>query len=89
MNNESGLKWVRFVATQLEGHSMEAWRVEAREDEIELGYIKFYPRWRKFAFYPLNDTLFEADCLHDIANFCKKRSIEFRATKRKRKEPSR
>ena len=85
MGDEAGPKWVRFVVTQLEGRSTEAWRVEAREDGVELGYIKFYPRWRKFAFYPLNDTLYEADCLHDIADFCKERTKEFWSAKRRKR----
>lgn len=81
MSDPAGPKWVRFVVTNLEGRSTEAWRVEAREDGEELGYIKFRSRWRKFAFYPLNDTLFEADCLHDIADFCEERTKEFWAAK--------
>jgi hypothetical protein len=84
VSDKAGPKWVRFVVTTLKGRSTEAWRVESREDRVELGYIKFYPRWRKFAFFPLNDTLYEADCLHDIADFCKERTREFLTAKRRR-----
>jgi hypothetical protein len=37
---------------------------------LHLGYIKFRPQWRKFSFYPDPNTLYEADCLKDIASFC-------------------
>lgn len=32
----------------------------------ELGQIKFYPQWRKFVFYPKENTLFDSSCLDDI-----------------------
>lgn len=32
----------------------------------ELGQIKFYPQWRKFVFFPKENTLFDSSCLEDI-----------------------
>lgn len=33
--------------------------VRASDDSEDiLGYIKFYPRWRKFSFFPIKNTLF-------------------------------
>ena len=32
----------------------------------ELGQIRFYPQWRKFVFYPKENTLFDSSCLDDI-----------------------
>lgn len=32
----------------------------------ELGKIRFYPQWRRFVFYPKEDTLFDSSCLEDI-----------------------
>lgn len=40
--------------------------------EIELGKISFFGRWRKYCFYPNNDTLFDYLCLTEISTFCKK-----------------
>ena len=34
-----------------------------------LGDIKWYASWRKYAFFPEPNTLYEQDCLRDIANF--------------------
>ena len=31
-----------------------------------LGIIKWYGRWRQYAFFPDNNTLFNAECLNDI-----------------------
>lgn len=34
-----------------------------------IGEIKWYAQWRKYAFYPQNNTVYEQDCLKDIAQF--------------------
>jgi len=45
-----------------------------------LGYISFYPQWRKFVFFPNKEiiTLFDDSCLREIANFCEDQSREWR-----------
>ncbi len=35
-----------------------------------LGTVKWYSGWRRYAFFPEDGTLFEADCLWDLAEFC-------------------
>ncbi len=34
-----------------------------------LGDIKWWCSWRKYAFFPAPDTLYEQDCLRDITKF--------------------
>ena len=34
-----------------------------------LGIIKWYAHWRRYAFFPEPDTLYEESCLKDIAKF--------------------
>jgi hypothetical protein len=36
---------------------------------VHLGDIKWYAPWRKYAFFPESETLYEQDCLKDIARF--------------------
>ena len=38
-------------------------------DGILLGTIKWFSKWRKYAFFPSAETLFEESCLGEIANF--------------------
>jgi hypothetical protein len=40
------------------------------KDGDSLGEIRFFPTWRKYSFYPYGQTVYEADCLRDIAQFC-------------------
>lgn len=35
-----------------------------------LGDVKWFGRWRRYAFFPAPETVFERTCLRDIANFC-------------------
>jgi hypothetical protein len=67
----------------------DTWLVKTKQPEgggagvvKTLGSIQFYPRWRAYAFYPLPQTLFEKDCLRDIADFCERATIAWRVTKR-------
>jgi hypothetical protein len=50
-----------------------------------LGYIKWFTRWRRYVFYPLPDTLYDASCLREIAEFCahETREQQVRATVRR------
>jgi hypothetical protein len=36
-----------------------------------LGIIKWYVRWRQYAFFPENGTLFNVECLDDIQSYMK------------------
>ena len=36
----------------------------------ELGQVKWYGPWRCYSFFPEAGTLFEKQCLRDIAAFC-------------------
>lgn len=34
-----------------------------------LGTIRWFGRWRQYAFFPEDDTIYSAGCLDDIADF--------------------
>lgn len=39
------------------------------ENGSVLGYVKWFARWRKYAFFPVPEVVFETQCLKDIASF--------------------
>jgi len=43
---------------------------------IRLGIIRWWPAWRKYAFWPGTNTLFEEVCLREIADFCEQTTKE-------------
>lgn len=67
---EASTKTKRFMVT-----------VAGTRDEV-LGEIRFFPRWRKYSFFPQTGSLYEADCLRDIASFCETETVGWRMSKR-------
>jgi len=45
------------------------WSVLNKENEAHLGFISWYGAWRRYCFYANATTIFEQNCLRDIANF--------------------
>lgn len=37
----------------------------------ELGEVKWYPAWRRYAFFPNESTLYDANCLNEVEKFLK------------------
>lgn len=60
-----------------------AWAVHASADNLYLGHIQWFARWRCYIFQPEPSTVYEKTCLRDIANFVDRMTIE----QRKRKKP--
>ena len=56
----------------------KVWLVEALRDGAVLGQVKWFGRWRKYAFYPI-DAIFEQVCLREIADFIEAVTREHRA----------
>lgn len=44
------------------------WNVRALDGTI-LGVVKWTSRWRRYAFFPEPNTMFEGECLFDITQF--------------------
>lgn len=63
------MKWI--VIDKIEGTGKtKCFNVRTLDRFVLLGRISFYSRWREYAFFPYTGTLYEADCLRDIAQFC-------------------
>lgn len=52
--------------------------VMATDGEMMLGRVSWYSKWRKYCFWPFADTLYEQDCLRDIADFIQRQTHEQR-----------
>jgi hypothetical protein len=79
-----GRKWIRFDLQNTPSRKTKVWVVWSSKEDFEgaeLGQVKFYPQWRKFAFFPASQTLFEKDCLRDIADFCETATKEWRSSR--------
>jgi len=63
-------KWIVFILVK-EGDKTDIWHICTKDLKEKLGEIKWFGRWRTYAFFPYQDTIYEDDCLIDIANFIK------------------
>jgi hypothetical protein len=46
--------------------------------------VRWFSRWRKYAFYPGRETVFEEDCLREIADFCETRTREYKQARKEK-----
>lgn len=75
-------KWIEFEhCPPKEGKKTSLWIVKNKESCTTIGLVKWYSAWRTYAFFPANDTIFEDDCLYDIAQFIKDKMTERIANK--------
>ncbi len=45
--------------------------VESKHSGTMLGEIKWFARWRQYAFFPGRETVFNVECLNDIITHIK------------------
>lgn len=74
-------RWIRFEeGPRSPSGKTRSWSVVAKHGGVELGAVYWYAPWRKYAFAPSPyETVFEQDCLRDIATFIESRTREHRA----------
>lgn len=68
-------KWIEF-REQTQTGKTRIFKCFNVEFNCELGTVKWYSAWRKYAFFPLENIVFETQCLKDIAGFLDKLMLE-------------
>lgn len=61
-------KFITFHEIIFTDKKTKAWEVRSLASST-LGLIKWYTPWRRYAFFPGMDTIFDAACLKDIIVF--------------------
>lgn len=71
-------KWIRFDPLPVPpSFKTGRWMVVAKDGDIALGEIRWYPQWRKYTFQPgPRGSIFEPTCLRDIAAFIDERMAD-------------
>lgn len=76
------MSWIRFDE---EGKSASGktsiWAVasaadkgDSQEQYAVLGSVKWFAPWRRYCFFPGRQTVYEQDCLREIATFCESKT---------------
>lgn len=72
------------VATDRPGKTKQ-WVVKTSDEfGLILGFVRWYTSWRKYCYAPLTETVYEEQCLREIADFVAARTAEQRATWKRR-----
>lgn len=70
-------KWIEMVETHSSpSGKTKCFGVVTKEGRSYLGEIKWFARWRRYAFFPASETVYEQNCLWDIADFCATQTTE-------------
>lgn len=71
--------WIRFneMRRSASGRT-RIWHVVSLDGQL-LGEVHWFSRWRKYAFFPHPGTVFEQDCLRELATFCERQTAEHKA----------
>lgn len=75
-------KWIKFVDISFKDSKTKRWAV-CSETTGAIGYIRWYGRWRKYAFFPNHSTVYEQDCMRDISDFIESETKEHKKQWRK------
>lgn len=51
------------------GRKTDIFTVRSSMNQAFLGTISWYGRWRRYVFFPMQNTLFDVSCLREIADF--------------------
>ncbi len=63
-------KWIDFnEIKQPPERKTRLWYVGVKNSPECIGIIKWFPAWRKYAFFPSENSIFEQDCLRNISDF--------------------
>lgn len=77
--------WIIFHLISTTGKTT-VWEVMNKERTAILGVIKWYGAWRRYSFFPHQNTIFEKTCLRDIADFCEEETQVHREALKRAKE---
>jgi hypothetical protein len=53
--------------------------------DMALGIVKWWAHWRRYCFFPYINTLLDAGCLIDIADFCTRVTADQKADQARRR----
>ena len=62
-------KWLVFHRLHNPNIKTQIWLIISNHYGQQLGYIKWFSRWRCYSFFPERETIFNNGCLKDIKDF--------------------
>jgi len=72
-----------ILQPQEEGRKTDTYKVLSARDSLVLGSVSFYPKWRKYVFFPSQHMLFDPACLRELADFVERQTTAWKAKRGK------
>lgn len=73
------MQWIYISERPMDkGRKTKIFLVKSLDGDNFLGLIKWYGAWRKYCFFPEEQTIFESVCLKDISDFCYTETKEYK-----------
>ena len=69
--------WIMFEIAERKPKT-NVWNVLTKDGQSLLGKVAWFGRWRRYAFFPEEATVFEHQCLDDIRAFLVTETIDQR-----------
>ena len=66
---DANSKWINFSLYENTGKTGKYHVLTKDYHPIKLGEVKWFSRWRQYAFFPEPETVYEKQCMGDIVNF--------------------
>lgn len=74
-------RWIEFLeAGRTQSGKTTIYAVRSKGTGGTLGEVRWFGRWRKYAFFPVDGTVFDQACLRDIATFCEQQTAAHAAS---------
>lgn len=67
--------YIKFVeGPKSKSGKTQTWWIVQKQKDLHLGWVGWWGSWRRYAFYPKPNTVFEEVCLRDITAFITERT---------------
>lgn len=63
-------KWLEFFEERDTGKT-KVFLVRSKVDGCELGFVKWYANWRQYVYEPVDNCVWNSDCLIELSAFIK------------------
>ena len=73
-------KWIKFSEMPQTGKT-KRFAIYPKDQALAIGHVLWYGAWRKFCFFPNERTVYEEQCLRDIAEFCEQQTADYKQSK--------
>ncbi len=79
-------RYIAFVEDPKREGRTRVWMVVSKHDSpgVSIGEVRWHGAWRQYAFFPKGETVFNPECLRDIAVFIEGQ-MRLRRTLRRRR----